>query len=383
MTLSILGIGTAVPDTLLSQADAFGIARWLCCRTKEHETWLPSMYDGTGINTRHICLGAGVVRDVLDGTRHSGSVFLPTGRPDDRGPTTAQRMEHYAASAPPLALTASRTALDRSGLPPSAITHLITVSCTGFLAPGVDVSLIRGLGLPPTVQRTHIGYMGCHGALNGLRVARAFADADPAARVLLCAVELCSIHYHYGWDPQKMIANAIFGDGAAAVVGAPGWENRTDTTDTTDMCHAASAEGTWCATSSGSCLVPDSTEVMTWSVGDRGFEMTLSKRVPGLIAAHLRPWLEGWLGGEGLSVADVASWAVHPGGPRILSAVEEALRLPRAATAAARAVFAEFGNMSSPTILFILDRLMREGAPRPCVALGFGPGLMAEGLLLR
>src|SRR5204863_3753847 len=106
------------------------------------------------------------------------------------------------------------------GVKPAAITHLVTVSCTGFQAPGVDLALVRRLALSPGVARTHVGFMGCHGALNGLRVARAFADADPAARVLLSATELCSLHFHYGWDPQKMVANALFADGSAAVVGA-------------------------------------------------------------------------------------------------------------------------------------------------------------------
>jgi predicted naringenin-chalcone synthase len=368
MTFAILGIGTALPDTVIRQADARNIARSLCCRTKEHETWLSSMYDGTGIDSRHLCLGEEVVRDIIQGTRRSGSVFLPSGKPDDRGPTTAERVRHYAASAPPLALAAANQALHCSHLPASALTHLITVSCTGFLAPGLDVALIRGLGLPATVQRTHVGYMGCHGALNGLRVARAFAGADPGSRLLVCAVELCSLHYHYGWDPQRMIANAIFADGAAAVVGAP---------------PDAAPAGAWQAEASGSVLIPDSANAMTWTIGDHGFEMTLSRRVPGLIATHLRPWLEDWLHGQGLTQAGVASWAVHPGGPRILSAVEEALELPREATAVSRAVFARFGNMSSPTVLFILDRLIATSAPRPCVALGFGPGLTAEVLLLR
>jgi predicted naringenin-chalcone synthase len=250
----------------------------------------------------------------------------------------------------------------------ATITHVITVSCTGFLAPGLDVALIRGLGLASTVQRTHIGYMGCHGALNGLRVARAFADAEPDARVLLCAVELCSLHFHYSWDPQKMIANAIFADGAAALVGAPG---------------ETAPAGFWRASASGSCLLPNSTEAMTWTIGDHGFEMTLSKRVPGLIATHLRPWLEAWLAAQKLALAEVASWAVHPGGPRILSAVEEALGLSPEETAASRSVFAAYGNMSSPTVLFILDELIRSGAARPCVALGFGPGLMVEAMLFR
>jgi predicted naringenin-chalcone synthase len=120
---------------------------------------------------------------------------------------------------------------------------------------------------------------------------------------------------------------------------------------------------------------------MGWTIGDHGFEMSLSRRVPGLIASHLRPWLESWLGDNGLSLADVRSWAVHPGGPKIVSAVEESLALPAEALAPSRAVFAEFGNMSSPTVLFILRKLREANAPRPCVALGFGPGLVAEAAL--
>jgi predicted naringenin-chalcone synthase len=122
---------------------------------------------------------------------------------------------------------------------------------------------------------------------------------------------------------------------------------------------------------------------MTWRIGDHHFEMTLSKRVPSLIAGGLRPWLEAWLASQGLRRDGVASWAIHPGGPRILSAVEEALELRPEASATSRAVFADCGNMSSPTVLFILERLRRERAPRPCVALGFGPGLAAEAALFR
>lgn len=368
MSFAILGIGTAVPTTIISQRDASDIAKSLCCRTAEQETWLPTMYDQTGIRTRHFALGADLVRDVIQGTRLSGSVFLPNGRDDDCGPTTGQRMEHYTRLAPPLALEATRAALANSGLAAADITHLVTVSCTGFVAPGVDVALINGVGLPRTVQRTHVGYMGCHGALNGLRVARAFTAAEPDARVLLCAVELCSLHYHYGWNPSKMIANALFADGAAAVVGVPTAE--------------APAEA-WRVAATGSCLVPDSATAMTWTIADHGFEMTLGKQVPGLIAKHLGPWLQSWLGRQGVTLDEVATWAVHPGGPRILTAVEEGLCLPREALRASRAVFGEYGNMSSPTLLFILDRLRQESAKRPCVLLGFGPGLMAEVALVR
>src|SRR5215468_369621 len=138
MSLAILGLGTALPATLIDQDDALHIAKSLCCRTAEQVTWLPTMYGHTGIESRHLVLGQDVIRDVIDGTRHSGSPFLPTGAADDRGPTTAQRMQHYVDGAGPLAVRAARRALEQSGLAARALTHLITVSCTGFHAPSVD-----------------------------------------------------------------------------------------------------------------------------------------------------------------------------------------------------------------------------------------------------
>jgi predicted naringenin-chalcone synthase len=368
MSFAFLGIGTAVPRNTISQQEAAGIARALCARTPEQATWLPAMYAHSGVATRHLTFAPDVVRDVLDGTRHSGSVFLPSGDPEDRGPTTGQRMQHYSADAPPLALAAAQRALDESGVTAGSISHLVTVSCTGFAAPGVDRALIGGLGLPATVQRCNVGFMGCHGAINGLRVARAFTAADPAARVLLCAVELCSLHYFYGWDPQKVIANALFADGAAAVVG---------------VAADAAPPGSWRVEDTASCILPDCADAMTWTVGDHGFEMTLSRQVPALIGEHLRAWLEGWLRTHTLKISDIGSWAIHPGGPRIVEAAANALQLCAEAVAEGPAVLSEYGNMSSPTILFILQRLRSRRAPRPCVALAFGPGLVAEASLLR
>jgi predicted naringenin-chalcone synthase len=324
------------------------------------------MYDGTGIRTRHMCLPGAVVRDILDGTRHTESPFLPTDDPNDRGPTTAVRMQHYEVMAPQLGLTAATRALAVSQVPAASISHLVTVSCTGFMAPGVDLALFQGLGLNQRVRRTHVGYMGCHGALNGLRVAEAFVRADPSARVLLVAVELCGMHYHYGWDPQKVVANALFSDGAAALVAVAG---------------ETEPGPTWQVADTASCIVPNSTDAMTWRIRDHGFEMSLGREVAELIATHLRPFLREWLGEHGLDVAAIGSWAVHPGGPRILQAVEATLELPADALATSREVLADCGNMSSPTVLFILDRLQRREAARPCVALGFGPGLAVEAVL--
>ena len=290
------------------------------------------------------------------------------GDEDDRGPPTAARMERYESCAPALAAEAAREALERAAVKAAEISHLVTVSCTGFVAPGVDSRIIRDLGLDPTVQRTNVGFMGCHGALNGLRVAHSFTGANPQNVVLVCSVELCSLHFAYGWDPEMMVANALFSDGAAAAV-VRGLNGHSD--------HD------WRLAASGTLLMKGSEDDMSWRIRDHGFRMTLSARVPDLIRANLRGWLEDWLHDQGLGVGDVASWAVHPGGPRILGAVEHAIGLTRDQTGRSRAVLSDFGNMSSATILFILDRLRSEDAPRPCVALAFGPGLVIEAALIR
>ena len=191
--------------------------------------------------------------------------------------------------------------------------------------------------------------------------------AEPDARILLCAVELCSLHYHYGWNPQRVVANALFADGAAAIVAAP----------------SATAPGAWQAAASGSCILPDSQDAMVWSVDDHGFTMTLSKEVPKLIHANLRPWMTDWLAKNRVDLSEVKSWAIHPGGPRILNAAAEALGLGSDALRDSLQVFSTHGNMSSPTVLFILDHLHRRGASLPCVALGFGPGLAVEATLFK
>jgi predicted naringenin-chalcone synthase len=212
--------------------------------------------------------------------------------------------------------------------------------------------------------------MGCHGVLNAIRVARAYVEADARAVVLVCAVELCSLHLQYGVDPQHMVANALFADGAAALVGAA--DDRVSSSQTT----------AWRVAASGSCIVPDSEGAMTWRIGDHGFVMTLARSVPGLIRRHLAPWLDSWLSESGLQRSQIGSWAIHPGGPSIVTAVAGALQLTDADVQPSRQVLAECGNMSSPTVLFILDRLQKAGADRPCVALGFGPGLTVEAALL-
>lgn len=362
MSFAILGLGTALPPQRIEQTRAAEAARILCCETDEQVGMLTKLYEHSGIDSRHIVIGVDVIDDIVNGTQVTSSPFVPANS-SNLGPTTAQRMKTYRKEALPLACRAARDALADSRVEPTEITHLVTVSCTGFAAPGVDLGLIEELALPRSVERTHVGFMGCHGAVNGLRVARAYGDADPKARVLLCCIELCSLHFHYQFNLKKNVANALFADGAAAVVGA------------------SSLEGGWRVAATGSHLFADSARAMTWTIGGHGFDMTLSSGVPDLIASGLRPWLEDWLAGHGLKVGDVGSWAIHPGGPRILDAVEETLCLPAGSVDVPRQVLAEHGNMSSATVLFIVDRLRRQGARLPCVALAFGPGLVVEAAL--
>lgn len=362
--MTILGLGTAVPDTVVNGEDALQIAHRLRGNMEACD-WLNTIYKNSSIKTRRYSLGAAVVRDLIEGTDYSHSPFLPKRMPGERGPTTKERIEHYAELAPPLALRAAQRALEQSGLKAKEITHLVTVSCTGFQAPGVDHFLIERLGLFRGIERVHVGYMGCHGAINGLRVARAFADANPRAHILVCAVELCCLHGYYGNDPQKVIGNSLFTDGAAALI----------------VSRADPKSNDWSMSGSGSYVFPDSKNAMQWVIGNYGFEMTLSKQVPTLIAANLRPWLQQWLDSNGLELEHIASWAVHPGGPKILDEVEHSLQLPERQLDQSRAILAEYGNMSSPTILFILERLRQTNAPRPCVAIAFGPGLVVEAAL--
>lgn len=361
MSAAILGLATALPSRSIEQTEVADIAATFLFEDPRQGRALKALFRRSQVRRR-----SSVVLEPRDAAGLPQSFYPPAADNQDRGPRTSKRMERYALEVGPLALAAAERALAASPCTADQITHLVTVSCTGFAAPGVDVTLIKRLGLAPTVGRVHVGFMGCHGVLNGMRVARAFVEADPKARPLLCAVELCSLHFQYGWEADWLVANSLFADGAAAAVIGPPGGDRTDA---------------WRIQALGSCLMPDSEDAMTWRIADHGFQMSLSAQVPELIARYLRPWLESWLKAEGVAIEQIGSWAVHPGGPRILGSVTNALGLPAQVTDVSAAVLAEHGNMSSPTVLFVIEQLQRLAAPRPCVALAFGPGLIAEAAL--
>ncbi|MGL4420442.1 MAG: type III polyketide synthase [Gemmataceae bacterium] len=363
MSFAITGMGIAVPSTRVTQPEALAVARGLNRGQLDDATWLDGIYANSGVQIRHQSLGMSLIQEFSgsDGSP-SASVFAPRGA-SWQPPSTATRMQLYAEQAPRLAVAAARDALAEANILPASITHIVLVTCTGFAAPGVDWALVDELGLSPTVERTLVGFMGCHGAINGLRVCSAFA-ADPKAVILMVCVELSSLHYYYGTEPDKVIANALFADGAAAVVGRNG-------------------TGPWTVAATGSCRIPDSAFAMRWDIGDQGFTMTLSRQIPRLIAKHVPAWLEQWLAPHGHTPQSLAAWAIHPGGPRILDAVQESLAIQPEQAAVSRAIFAEYGNMSSPTVLFVLQRLRLQHAPRPIGLIAFGPGLVAEAALIQ
>lgn len=272
----------------------------------------------------------------------------------DDPPGTARRMAIYAEEAPKLALNA----IGRLG-ELGEISHIVVASCTGFVAPGIDQIIARQLGMAPNVERVLIGFMGCYAAVTALRTARHIVRSEPAARVLVVTVELSTLHHQHDLDLEPMLAGAQFGDGAAAAIVA--------------------AEGAGLAIGEGlSVTLEESEELITWQIGDTGFRMRLSGEVPNRIAAalHNDEVRDRITGGHPASSLD--AYAVHAGGRSILDAVERGLGLPSQALDASRTVLREFGNMSSSTLMFVLERILRS-RPSSGVALAFGPGLAMEG----
>lgn len=358
---SIIGLGMAVPEHRISRQGALDYAATLSCQSPRQQKRLRAVYGRTGVDRR----GSVLLSTNGDGQLHQ-DFFPPAEDAEDRGPTTAERGRQFQRYAGHLADRASRQAFDDIDCQPGQVTHLITVTCTGFHAPGIDIELIDALGLPVTTQRVQLGFMGCHGAINALRVARGLLAGEPDATVLVCCVELCSLHYQYGYDANRIVSGAIFADGAAAM-----------------LLQGSDEDGFADVAATGSCLVAESREAMTWKIGNHGFEMTLSAAVPELIERHLQPFLEPWLVHQGVDLSMIGGWAVHPGGTRILTAVQAALGLDDGQLRHSREVLAQHGNMSSATLPMVLQRFAEAGVPRPWLMLGFGPGLEIEVAFLR
>ncbi|WP_420391834.1 type III polyketide synthase [Acuticoccus sp.] len=274
----------------------------------------------------------------------------------DNFPTTAERMRMFEREAPALAEATVR----RLAVPFEGATHLVVCSCTGMAAPGVDLALLRRLGLAPSTQRTMVGFMGCYAAINALRLARAIVRSEEGARVLVVAVELCTLHMQETEDVERLLSFMIFADGcAAAMVTAEPDGLRIEDSRT--------------------ALIPAADDLITWHVGDLGFEMRLSTRVPATLGDALPDAVASMVPG---GADEIELWALHPGGKAVIDAVARSLALTEDAVRPSREVLRDYGNMSSPSVLFVMANIMAANPSRGAsgLALAFGPGVTAEGL---
>jgi alpha-pyrone synthase len=275
-------------------------------------------------------------------------------------PTTKRRMDAFERFAPRLA----GCALDRLRMTTAerrAVTHVIVTCCTGLYAPGLDIHVVNHLGLNSSVERTMIGFMGCYAAINGLKAAHHIVRSEPESKVLLLNLELCSLHLKETQDLEQVLSFLLFADGCAACL--------------------VGAEPEGLAIDSFLAVnVPDTSDLITWRIGEMGFDMQLSGKVPGEIKRGLPAARAGIL--RGREAAEIELWAVHPGGRTILDAVEQALDLRPEALATSRDILARFGNMSSATVMFVLEQVLKRAAKgQTGCAMSFGPGITAETML--
>lgn len=369
MAVHLHHIATAVPRASYPQATAGEVMQAWIGGDRRTDRLLQRIYRHSGIERRHSVVEdfLGVVPDAPASAGRGGGFFV-----DDAGgfrdPGTAERNERYREEAGPLFAEVAGRALDGApGFGPDDVTHVVTVSCTGFYAPGPDLEVVRSLGLKPGTERYHLGFMGCYAAFPALRMAQAFCRADPDAVVLIASVELCTLHLQASRDPDAIVAASVFADGAAAALVSA----RPPRSPALSIERFADG------------LAPEGASDMAWTIGDHGFEMVLSSYVPAIVGAKASAALGPLLDGSGLAVEDVRRWAVHPGGRAILDRLETGLELAPDALAASRRVLAGYGNMSSATVLFVLAEMLADPAPagEPLVAMAFGPGLtVATGL---
>lgn len=349
----ILGVGTAVPELRWTQQDKTDhLAAIWGLSGNALDRWR-RIVAGSGIEHRHTAMAAEDVAHL----------------------STAQRMAHYERLAPPLAELAARRALVEAGVAAEQVTDVVIVSCTGFSAPGLDVSLIERLGLRATTRRTTIGFMGCFGAINGLRVANGLCAADPDAVTLLVCCELCSLHMRTDDGPQNLVASALFSDGAAAAVLSSARSKSVTRRSPRSPIGESGPSAVGRVGRSASLLLTEGRDWMTWRITDAGFAMSLTRDVP----IALRRSIAGFV--SDLDGDDETTMIIHPGGPGVLDAIDDALALHGGrGIECSRRILRDFGNMSSPTVLFVLDEALRSGHESPMMMLAFGPGLTIEGL---
>lgn len=314
------------------------------------------LYHQSGIQNRYSVIG--------DYNRPAGDwKFYPRSENLEPFPSLEQRMALYHKYAAPLSVDAIRNCMEHL-LPAKQVTHLITVSCTGMSAPGLDLQITDLMDLPNTLYRTSINFMGCYAAIHALKIADAICKNDTSARVMIVCTELCTLHFQKEATTDNITSSMLFADGSAAALithdqyPAPGLQ----------LQHFYSE------------IIPKGKKDMAWELSSSGFLMTLSGYIPGLIEEDFEQLIARALQSAGISKEQVSGWCIHPGGKRILDTVKKCLGLPETALDDSFHILEQFGNMSSPTILFVLKKMMQGHSAKHLRILGaaFGPGLTME-----
>lgn len=358
----LISIGTANPAYAIDQLSIYDFMDQLYNASDDERKKLKLMYERSGITQRYSVVpdyNLGLQKRELFAFTHNLEPF----------PSLEKRMALYHQHAAPLAVQAIHNAFINQPVSLKDVTHLITVSCTGMSAPGLDLQLLEQLHLPMHTHRTSVNFMGCYAAVHALKIADAIATAQPNAVVLIASVELCTLHFQKTTDYDNLTANALFADGAAACI---------VTGNNQSSPHMAILHGFY------SEVFVSGKQDMAWQLSSTGFLMTLSAYIPKLIESNIAGFMNKALNQYQLTLKDVNGWCIHPGGRKILEALQLQLQLAPTALQHSYAVLKEYGNMSSPTILFVLKRMLEDaGIEGNLIGAAFGPGLTMETFLIQ
>lgn len=364
MPVYIRNIASAVPEHTFEQSFLREQMKTYVGERPATRRIIHSLYTNSGIEKRHT-----VVND-FHSNGHPKLFFKNEGTLSE--PSTKIRNDLYTKHAKMLFADVGRKLLNQDKfISKEDITHVITVSCTGFFAPEPAYEIVKQLGLSPSTQRYHVGFMGCFAAFPALKMARSFCEADPDATVMVVCVELCTLHLQASEETDQLISASVFADGGAgAIVSAKKPESGS-------VCYRLDQFQT--------SIADQSEKDMAWTIGDTGFDMVLSTYVPDIIQSNLTTSIQPLIQNYNLALSDVEHWAIHPGGRAILDKIEYNLKLAPSKLQASRSVLANYGNMSSATILFVLKELLNQPVSRnqeQTLAMAFGPGLTIESGLL-
>jgi alpha-pyrone synthase len=355
-------IGTAVPANKVEQHQYFSYLNKSAEPPPQQQKLMDVLSRKSGVDSRYA-----VVSD-FSAPQLSEESFFSKGVP-----AIGRRMELYRKTALPLIKAAAEECIESSGIIKDSITHIITFSCTGMYAPGIDIELTEELSLNKNAERTCINFMGCYAAVVALKNAWHIVRSQPDAAVLVAGVEICSIHHNTSLITEQMVAGSIFGDGAAAAIITG--ENHPSAGTQLELVEFFSA------------LSPAGKNDMTWKIGDNFFEIFLSSYVPKLLKQNLKSLVNPLFNKAGITPGEISFYAIHPGGTAILEACEKALGITSEANRLSYQVLKNYGNMSSVTVLFVLKELMKSLSPedngKNIFSCAFGPGITMESLILR